>query len=107
VRRSKKRQPMSEMGQTRPFRDVRSMSALMRFADPTHSACDVPQVPQADICNAAIALYSITSSARASSVGGTSMPSVFAVLRLITSWNLVGACTGRSPGFSPLRMRST
>jgi hypothetical protein len=51
--------------------------------------------------------YSITSSARASSVGGTSRPSAFAVLRLITSSNLVGACTGRSVGFSPLRMRST
>jgi hypothetical protein len=35
--------------------------------------------------------YSITSSARASSVGGTSMPSAFAVLRLIT--NLIGAWT--------------
>jgi hypothetical protein len=33
--------------------------------------------------------------------------SVFAVLRLITSSYLVGACTGRSAGFSPLRMRST
>ena len=33
--------------------------------------------------------YSITSSARASSVGGTSRPSAFAVLRLITSSNLV------------------
>jgi len=50
--------------------------------------------------------HSITSSARARSVGGTSMPSVFAVLRLITSSYLVGACTGRSAGFSPLRMRS-
>jgi hypothetical protein len=26
---------------------------------------------------------------------------------LIASWYLVGACTGRSAGFSPLRMRST
>ena len=52
-------------------------------------------------------LYSITSSARASSDGGTVRPSVFAVLRLITSSYLVGACTGRSAGFSPLRMRST
>src|SRR5262249_59337879 len=49
--------------------------------------------------------HSITSSA--SSVGGTSRPSAFAVLRLITSWYLVGACTGRSAGFSPLRMQST
>jgi hypothetical protein len=35
------------------------------------------------------------------------MPSVFAVLRLITSSYSVGACTGRSAGFSPLRMLST
>src|SRR5262245_2965440 len=51
--------------------------------------------------------HSITSSARASSVGGTSRPSAFAVLRLMASSYLVGACTGRSAGFSPLRMRST
>ena len=30
-----------------------------------------------------------------------------AVLRLKMSLNLVGCCTGRSPGFSPRRMRST
>src|SRR5262249_57364822 len=52
-------------------------------------------------------LHSITSSARASTVGGISRPSAFAVLRLITVSYLVGACTGRSAGFSPLRMRST
>jgi len=51
--------------------------------------------------------YSITSSARARSVAGTSRPSDLAVLRLITNSYLVGACTGRSAGFSPLRMRST
>jgi hypothetical protein len=39
--------------------------------------------------------------------GGTSRPSALAVLRLIASSYLVGACTGRSEGFSPLRMRST
>src|SRR5215471_14882435 len=49
----------------------------------------------------------MTSSARASSVGGTSRPSSLAVLRLITNLYLVGAWTGRSAGFSPLRMRST
>src|SRR5262249_44941919 len=53
------------------------------------------------------ALHSITSSARASNVGGTSRPRALAVLRLITSSYLVGACTGRSAGFSPFRMRST
>ena len=35
-----------------------------------------------------------TSSARASGVAGTSRPSALAVLRLIASSNLVGACTG-------------
>jgi hypothetical protein len=43
----------------------------------------------------------------ASSVGGTSRPSVLAVLRLITSSNLVDCITGRSAGFSPLRIRPT
>src|SRR5262249_44467249 len=51
--------------------------------------------------------HSISSSARGSSVGGISRPSALAVLRLMTSSYLVGACTGRSAGFSPLRMRST
>src|SRR5262249_46687742 len=52
-------------------------------------------------------LHSITSSARASSAAGTSMPSALAVLRLMTSSYLVGACTWRSAGVSPSRMRST
>ena len=38
---------------------------------------------------------------------GTSMPSALAVLRFTTSSNLVGACTGRSPGLAPFKMRST
>src|SRR5262249_3715736 len=53
------------------------------------------------------ASHSITSSARASSIAGTSRPSARAVFRLITSSYLVGCCTGRSVGFSPFRMRST
>src|SRR5579864_4698155 len=50
--------------------------------------------------------YSITSSAVASSVCGTVRPSPLAVLRLITSSNLVGCSIGRSDGLSPLRMRA-
>src|SRR5215475_14472204 len=50
--------------------------------------------------------YSITASAVASSVLGTVRLSAFAVVRLMTSSYLVGACTGRLAGFSPLRMRS-
>ena len=49
--------------------------------------------------------YSITSSAVASSVGGTVRPNALAVFRLMTNSNLVGCTTGRSPGLSPLRIR--
>ena len=45
----------------------------------------------AEKANEFTSFHSITSSARASSVGGTSRPSAFAVLRLITSSYLVGA----------------
>ena len=45
----------------------------------------------------------MTSSARASSKGGTVMSSALAVLRLITSPNVVGWKTGGSVGFTPLR----
>src|SRR5438094_1590074 len=47
-----------------------------------------------------IACYSITSSARASSVAGTSRPSALAILRLMISSNLVGCCTGSSEGLA-------
>src|SRR6516165_7109260 len=49
--------------------------------------------------------HSITSSASASSLSGTVRPSALAVLRLITSSNLVDCCTGKSAGLAPLRMR--
>jgi hypothetical protein len=51
--------------------------------------------------------YSMTSSARVSSVGGTMMPSAFAVFKLITNSNLVGCSTGRSAGLAPLKILST
>src|SRR5262249_55519376 len=53
------------------------------------------------------ALHSITSPARASRVGGTSRPSAFAVVRLITRSNLVGCSTGMSAGFAPRKILST
>jgi hypothetical protein len=43
-----------------------------------------------DNCREQAAFHSITSSASASSVGGISRPSAFAVLRLMTSMYLVG-----------------
>src|SRR5262245_38365969 len=53
------------------------------------------------------ALHSITSSARASSVGGILRLSALAVLRLMTSSNLIGCWTGSSAGFAPLRILPT
>jgi hypothetical protein len=50
-------------------------------------------------------VYSITSSARTSNDDGTSRPSAFAVLRLITSSNVAGCMTGRSAAFVPFRIR--
>jgi hypothetical protein len=50
--------------------------------------------------------HSITSSARTSSVGGMSRPIALAVLRLITSSNLLGRSMGSSPALAPLRIRS-
>src|SRR6516225_1838191 len=51
--------------------------------------------------------HSITSSARASSAGGNSRPSAFAVVRLIARSNLVGCSTGMSAGFAPRKILST
>src|SRR5262245_59165876 len=49
--------------------------------------------------------HSITSSARASRVEGTSRPSTLAAWALITSSNLLACMTGKSAGLAPLRMR--
>jgi hypothetical protein len=53
------------------------------------------------------ATHSITRSARCRSDGGIVRPSALAILRLMTSPNLVGCSMGRSPGFVPLRILST
>src|SRR6516164_5141420 len=52
-------------------------------------------------------LHSITSSARASNVGGMVKSSALAAVRLISSSNLVGNSIGKSPGLAPLRILST
>ena len=52
-------------------------------------------------------VYSITSSARFCTDCGTAMPSALAVLRLMSSSTFVACCTGKSAGFSPLRIRPT
>src|SRR5262249_14529054 len=96
-----------------PFRIVRSQDAHEYTYAPRSLALLRPRRERPRGCRAAeqrderASPHSITSSARASNVAGTVRPNAFAVLRLMTSSYLVGACTGRSAGFSPLRMRST
>jgi hypothetical protein len=97
---------MSQMGQERRIGAVRNISALPPRAD---VGADIVEPPVSAIsgCEQSQqrASYSITSSARASTVVGTSRPSALAVLRLMTSSTFVTCCTGKSAGFSPLRTR--
>ena len=51
--------------------------------------------------------YSITSSARARNDSGIVSPIALAVVRLMTTSNLVGCSTGISPGFAPRKILST
>src|SRR5262249_16461167 len=51
--------------------------------------------------------HSITSSARATNVGGMVRPSARAVCRLMTNSNLVGCWTGKWDGSAPLSILST
>src|SRR5262245_23318239 len=94
-----------------PFRII--FGKPLQYSDAPHSLALLrargkrPRRRDAEQCDEIATFHSITSSARASSVSGTSRPSALAVLRLMTRSYLAGACTGRSPGFSPLRMRST
>src|SRR6516165_559038 len=66
-----------------------------------------PDLHRLDRTSFAWRTHSITSSARANTLGGTSKPSALAVLMLSTVSYFVGAFTGRSAGFSPFRMRSS
>ena len=61
---------------------------------------------QSDSCAAAKTTHSITSSVRANRFDGTSIPSALAVFKLITNSNFVDCTTGKSAGFSPLRIRA-
>src|SRR5216683_3005675 len=85
----------------------RSLSYILLGAE-TGQPADLQGAPQVDpnrkfdptLADArtrhSAAAYSITSSARASSDCGTVRPSALAVLRLITSSNVVGCWTGKS-----------
>jgi hypothetical protein len=71
-----------------PKVDIRGYGLNVRF------------VPKADI-----RAYSNTSSAVEMRFADTVSPSIFATLRLITNSNLFDSTTGKSAGFSPLRIR--
>jgi hypothetical protein len=74
-----------------PDTPPRGMSALPPKADIAECDGHVRFVPKADILRCGRDWrYSITSSARETRVAGTFSPSALAVLRLITSSNLVG-----------------
>src|SRR6476646_9512954 len=64
-----------------------------------------PDFHRLDRASFAWRTHSITSSAMASSPGGKLRPNALMVLRLITNSNLIDWMTGRSAGFSPLRIR--
>jgi len=81
---------------------IRHPERYSNFATALPSAPDLPQRLRVHRM-----AYSITSSACASSVGGTVTPAILAVLRLITSSYFVGSWIGRSATFAPLIIRST
>ena len=92
--------------------DVITQRANLSEAKSAFASCGHPlhwlwaaMCPQPDSCSAAKLAHSITSSAIASSDGGTVRPSTLAVWRLMTSSNLLACMTGRSAGLVPLRMR--
>ena len=94
---------MSALGHKQTFAMQNAMSALPPKADMCGATRHVRFVPIADIGSL---IRSPLGALRAMS-DGTVRPSSLAVLRLITSSYLFGVCTGKSAGFSPLKMRST
>ena len=99
---------MSALGQKQTLGHLRLMSALPPKADITAAQTNVRFVPKADVSNRSkAARYSITSSARMSSVGGMVIRSALAVWRLIIVLNLVDRSIGSSPGFALFKILST
>ena len=66
-----------------------------------------PRKQSAEERSSCLTYHFMTLSARANTLGGMVRPICLAVLKLITSSNLVGCSSGRSAGFAPLRILST
>src|SRR5262245_38733245 len=95
------------LGQKRTCALQKVMSALPPKADICSGLANVRYGPKRTHAVQKKDCYSITSLARASSEGGTAMPSTFAVLRLMTSSSLVGNSIGRWATGVPLSILYT
>src|SRR5262249_17712744 len=87
----------------RQHADAAHPVSLLRLRRERRRGCVAEQ--RAELAPFHLRAHSITSSASESRLSEILTPSAFAVLRLITSSNLVGCKMGRSAGFSPLRIR--
>jgi hypothetical protein len=81
---------------------MRADVRLLPTAAEKRTSPDVAEGPVAEVGGG----HSITSSARASTLGGIVTPNAFAVFRLRTIMYLDACSTGRSAGFSPLKILS-
>jgi hypothetical protein len=97
----------SALGHKRTLKRLHPMSALPPIADIAGRQLNVRFVPIPDLsrCSELSTFYSIISSAMLSRDAGIVSPSIRAVSALMTSSNLFDCNTGKSAGFSPLRMR--
>ena len=84
------------------FRSIRAVPLDMvelEQAEAMVASCSapLPSTPHPGTMDRRLATYSMTSSARARSMGGTSSPIALAVLRFMAKLYLVGCSKGRSP----------
>ena len=86
---------MSLMGHERRIGRVRNISGLLPKADVRAGVLHFAFVPIAPDALHQKHRYSISRLASSNRLYDTSSPSAFAALRLITSSNLTGDCTGR------------
>src|SRR5215467_2839818 len=83
--------------------DIREHANAPHSLDLLRARRERPRGRAADERDELAPFHSITLSARSTRAAGTSWPIAFAVLRLMTSSNLVGCSTGESAGFAPRR----
>ena len=90
-----------------PAGEVNAIGLLRTFGSRRYGTRPVVDSGGVALSSPGSSCHWITSSARASSDCGIVRPSIFAVLRLIVSTNLVGCSRGKSATLAPLRILST